>query len=236
MFLNVILDLLFARSKDFDIQKMKKYLEKVFDFFSFQQEKIEKNNLIQICDKIISLCKLAEDFEEFELVMLGAKSEIVDSNKRTELQNEIIQRGINKKEDFRMARLILIAISKQIKDTEQISKEQRKIINSVIGIHSHNKKIMELYYDRVIDFLNEEIEIEIEIEDVIEQIIVKELSKDLLLRACWIQTKRERQIPQKCVICNIKKYLPATLFNAPTTISGYYQAEVNYDMPQFAHN
>ena len=45
-----------------------------------------------------------------------------------------------------------------------------------------------------------------------------------------------RQIPQKCVICNIKKYLPATLFNAPTTISGYYQAEVNYDMPQFAHN
>ena len=34
---------------------------------------------------------------------------------------------------------------------------------------------------------------------------------------------------------NIKKYLLATLFNAPTTISGYYQAEVNHDMPQFAH-
>ncbi len=33
---------------------------------------------------------------------------------------------------------------------------------------------------------------------------------------------------------NIKKYLLATLFNAPTTISGYYQAEVNHDMPQFA--
>jgi len=24
------------------------------------------------------------------------------------------------------------------------------------------------------------------------------------------------------------------LFNAPTTISGYYQAEVNHDMPEFA--
>lgn len=34
---------------------------------------------------------------------------------------------------------------------------------------------------------------------------------------------------------NIKKYLLAALFNAPTTIRGYYQAEVNHDMPQFAH-
>lgn len=33
---------------------------------------------------------------------------------------------------------------------------------------------------------------------------------------------------------NIKKYLMAALFNAPSTISGYYSAEVNHDMPQFA--
>lgn len=33
---------------------------------------------------------------------------------------------------------------------------------------------------------------------------------------------------------NIKKYLLAALFNAPTTISGYYQAEVNHDFPQYA--
>ena len=33
---------------------------------------------------------------------------------------------------------------------------------------------------------------------------------------------------------NIKKYLLATLFNAPSTISGYYQAEVNHDMPWLA--
>ena len=33
---------------------------------------------------------------------------------------------------------------------------------------------------------------------------------------------------------NIKKYMLAALFNAPTTIDGYYQAEVNHDMPQFA--
>lgn len=33
---------------------------------------------------------------------------------------------------------------------------------------------------------------------------------------------------------NIKKYLLASLFNAPSTIKGYYQAEVNHDMPQYA--
>ncbi|HKM35004.1 MAG TPA: DUF6017 domain-containing protein [Lachnospiraceae bacterium] len=33
---------------------------------------------------------------------------------------------------------------------------------------------------------------------------------------------------------NIKSYLLTSLFNAGSTISGYYKAEVNYDMPQYA--
>lgn len=33
---------------------------------------------------------------------------------------------------------------------------------------------------------------------------------------------------------NIKSYLLASLFNAWSTISGYYKAEVNHDMPQYA--
>ena len=35
-------------------------------------------------------------------------------------------------------------------------------------------------------------------------------------------------------VYNIKAYLLAALFNAGTTMSNYYRAEVNYDMPQFA--
>ncbi len=35
-------------------------------------------------------------------------------------------------------------------------------------------------------------------------------------------------------VYNIKKYLLATLFNAPSTISGYYQQQVNHDMPELA--
>ena len=33
---------------------------------------------------------------------------------------------------------------------------------------------------------------------------------------------------------NIKKYLLAVLFNAPSTMDGYFQAEVNHDFPQYA--
>ena len=33
---------------------------------------------------------------------------------------------------------------------------------------------------------------------------------------------------------NIRKYMLAALFNAPATIDGYYQAEVNHDMPELA--
>ena len=36
------------------------------------------------------------------------------------------------------------------------------------------------------------------------------------------------------IVKNIRKYLLATLFNAPSTMDGYYQAEVNHDMPQYA--
>ncbi len=33
---------------------------------------------------------------------------------------------------------------------------------------------------------------------------------------------------------NIRKYLLAALFNAPSTMDSYFQAEVNHDMPQYA--
>ena len=34
---------------------------------------------------------------------------------------------------------------------------------------------------------------------------------------------------------NIKQYLLAALFNAPSTIGSYYKAEVNHDIPQYAN-
>lgn len=46
--------------------------------------------------------------------------------------------------------------------------------------------------------------------------------------------------PMECLlsnttkVCNIKKYILAALFNVPTTMGGYFRAEVNHDMPQLA--
>ena len=35
---------------------------------------------------------------------------------------------------------------------------------------------------------------------------------------------------------NMKKYLLAALFNAPSTMDSYYRAQVNHDMMQFANH
>ena len=59
-------------------------------------------------------------------------------------------------------------------------------------------------------------------------------SKFLKLRYSHIEYVIECLKKNTSKVKNIKKYMLAALFNAPTTIDGYYQAEVNHDMPQFA--
>ena len=59
-------------------------------------------------------------------------------------------------------------------------------------------------------------------------------SKFLKLTYSHIEYVLESMRKTTTKIANIKKYMLAALFNAPTTIDGYYRAEVNHDMPQFA--
>ena len=59
-------------------------------------------------------------------------------------------------------------------------------------------------------------------------------SKFLKLNSSHIQYAMDCMRRTTTDVHNIKKYMLATLFNAPSTISGYYQALVNHDMPQFA--
>ena len=59
-------------------------------------------------------------------------------------------------------------------------------------------------------------------------------SKFLKLNSSHIEYAMQCLKTTTTKVHNIKKYLLATLFNAPSTISGYYQAEVNHDMPQYA--
>lgn len=58
-------------------------------------------------------------------------------------------------------------------------------------------------------------------------------SKFLKLDSSHIEYAMDSMRRTTTKIHNIKKYMLATLFNAPSTISGYYQQEVNHDYPQF---
>ena len=59
-------------------------------------------------------------------------------------------------------------------------------------------------------------------------------SKFLKLNSSHIEYVMESLKSSTSKVRNIKKYLLAALFNAPSTMSSYYQAEVNHDMPQYA--
>ena len=58
-------------------------------------------------------------------------------------------------------------------------------------------------------------------------------SKFMKLKYAHIEYVMECFRKNTTKVKNIKKYLLAALFNAPSTIDGYYTAEVNHDMPQF---
>ena len=59
-------------------------------------------------------------------------------------------------------------------------------------------------------------------------------SKFLKLNSSHIQYVMDCLKETTSKVRNIKKYLLAALFNAPTTIKSYYQQEVNHDFPQYA--
>jgi len=59
-------------------------------------------------------------------------------------------------------------------------------------------------------------------------------SKMLKLNSSHLQYVMDCMASNTTKVRNIKKYLLATLFNAPTTMGSFYQSEVNHDMPQFA--
>lgn len=189
-FLNVILDLLIGKYGNIETAKLEKCLERIIYFF-LNYTKIENEEIIIIYDKILEICRLKKNFEEVELTVLGMKSDIVDAKQKIDLQNEIIERGTKKIENFKIARLIMVAVSRQIRDQKIMTEQQKEIIKKVIEKHNGNKKLLELYYNELINFYNEKIQIDLEIEELIDKIIENELSKGLLLHARLAQCNAE---------------------------------------------
>ena len=104
--------------------------------------------------------------------------------------------------------------------------------NSLLMAPPYDQEMVEGIYELILETVlskNEEITIA---GDVYPNNLVK--SKFLKLNYSHVEYVIACLEKNTTKVRNIKSYLLASLFNAGSTISSYYRAEVNHDMPQFA--
>lgn len=104
--------------------------------------------------------------------------------------------------------------------------------DSLLLAHPYDKEMVEGIFNLILETVlskNEEITIA---GDVYPKNLVK--SKFLKLNYSHVEYVINCLGKNTTKVRNIKSYLLASLFNAGSTISSYYRAEVNHDMPQFA--
>lgn len=196
-FIRKILELLNKRVQDIDNKKMKEYLFKIIDFLSDYKREVNEDDVAHIYTDILQICKCNEEYEQIELIVLGMKSDVSTDEERISLQNQIIERGILKIDKVKIARLVLVAIIKQVKERGAITEEQKKIMECVLQKHNENVLIQEIYYRGMLDFYDEDIPMEMKVYDFVNQIIEKGISKKILLRARVVQCERQEEIQEK---------------------------------------
>ena len=104
--------------------------------------------------------------------------------------------------------------------------------DSLLLAHPYDQEMVEGIFNLILETVlskNEEITIA---GDVYPKNLVK--SKFLKLNYSHVEYVINCLGKNTTKVRNIKSYLLASLFNAGSTISSYYRAEVNHDMPQFA--
>lgn len=104
--------------------------------------------------------------------------------------------------------------------------------DSLLLAHPYDKEMVEGIFNLILETVlskNEEITIA---GDVYPKNLVK--SKFLKLNYSHVEYVINCLGKNTTKVRNIKSYLLASLFNAGSTISSYYRAEVNHDIPQFA--
>lgn len=98
--------------------------------------------------------------------------------------------------------------------------------------YPYDKELVEGILDIILEAVVSQKDYTVVSSDMYPSQIVK--SKFLKLNISHIEYVMDCFKANTTKVRNIKKYLMAALFNAPSTISGYYQAEVNHDFPQYA--
>lgn len=104
--------------------------------------------------------------------------------------------------------------------------------DTLLANHTYDQKLIEGIVDLILEMVmcqNEKIVIA---SNTFPREVVK--SRFLKLDYTHIEYVLHGIYTNTTKVKNIKKYLLAALFNAPSTIDGYYRAEVNHDFPEFA--
>lgn len=196
-FIEKILELFHKRAKDIKCNQMKKYLRKTIEFLSTYKREIKKDDVIHIYNSILEICTQNNEFEQLELTVLGMKSDISSNKEKILLQTQIIERGIEKIKNVKIARLVLVAIKKQVIEQKFITEEQKRIMESVLQEHREDVTIQKTYHWVILDFFDEDIPIDIKIEDFVNQIIERNISREILLHARLLQCKRQDGIKEQ---------------------------------------
>ena len=119
----------------------------------------------------------------------------------------------------------------EIEGYREIIKENIEY-DSLLLAHPYDQEIVEGIFDLILEtVLSKNGEITIA-GDVYPKNLVK--SKFLKLNYSHVEYVINCLGKNTTKVRNIKSYLLASLFNAGSTISSYYRAEVNHDMPQYA--
>lgn len=104
-------------------------------------------------------------------------------------------------------------------------------LDLLIERQPYNRELLEGIYDIILETVLGKSDSVMISGSVFPKEVVK--SRFLKLNSSHIEYVAEGLSKNTSKVRNIKKYLMAMLFNAPATISAYYQAEVNHDMPEF---
>ena len=196
-FIEKILELLLKRTNDIADGKMIEYLFKLINFLSDYKREITKEEVIHIYDGILEICGGNEEFEQVELSVLGMKSDISDTEEKVSLQNQIIDRGVQRIDNVEIARLVLVAMNRQIKQQKNISNKHKEIMDCILQKHNSNAVIQETYYNGIMDFFSSNIQMDVEIDNFVSQLTERNVADELLLHAYWIQCEKHEDSQHK---------------------------------------
>ena len=104
--------------------------------------------------------------------------------------------------------------------------------DSLVVVHPHDQEKIEGIVDLILETVLSQQDYILVASNQLPTSVVK--SKFLKLNYSHIDYVLNCLRRNTTKVNNIKKYLLAALFNAPSTMDGYYQSEIQHDMPQLA--